>query len=335
MNARKVYQTIDTHTEGQMTRHVVGGMPYIPGNTMSEKMLYMRDHEDWFRTFMTCEPRGAKHWAATLLTAPCTPGTDVGVLYYEPLGWLPMCGHDTIGVGTVLVETGMVKVTEPYTYVNLDTPAGVIRLKICVEGGRAKEVSFTNAPAFVLLEDAEIETEEYGKVVVNVCFGGNFYAIVPAACVGLDICPENYYRLIEAGDILKDYTNKQLKVVHPEKSFISGVSHVQFTGPPKNPRAYSQNAVICTPGGIDRSPCGTGTSARCALLYKKGEIGLNVPFYHESIVGAMFKCQAVEEANISGVKGIVPEVTGRAYIMSMSTVVLDPEDPFKDGFLLG
>lgn len=335
MNARKVYQTIDTHTEGQMTRHVVGGMPYIPGNTMSEKMLYMSEHEDWFRTFMTCEPRGAKHWAATLLTAPCTPGTDVGVLYYEPLGWLPMCGHDTIGVGAVLVETGMVKVTEPYTYANLDTPAGVIRLKIRVENGKAKEVSFTNAPAFVLIEDAEIETKEYGKVIVNICYGGNFYAIVPASYVGLDICPENYYRLIDAGNILKKYINEQLEVVHPEKSFIRGASHVQFTGPPKNPKAYSQNAVICTPGGIDRSPCGTGTSARCALLYQKGEIGLNAPFYHESIVGALFKCQAVEEAQIGHVKGIVPEVTGRAYIMSMSTVVLDPEDPFTEGFLLG
>ena len=196
-------------------------------------------------------------------------------------------------------------------------------------------MSFTNAPAFVLIEDAEIETREYGKVIVNVCYGGNFYAIISAASVGLDICPENYYRLIEAGNILKAYINEQLKVVHPEKPFIHGVSHVQFTGPPKNPKAYSQNAVICTPGGIDRSPCGTGTSARCALLYKKGEIGLNTPFYHESIVGAMFKCQAVEEADIGGIKGIVPEVTGRAYIMSMSTVLLDPEDPFSKGFLLG
>lgn len=335
MNAVKVFQTIDTHTEGQMTRHVVGGMPYVPGSTMEEKMLYMQEHEDWFRTFMTCEPRGAKHWAATLITAPCTPGTDVGVLYYEPLGWLPMCGHDTIGVGAVLVETGMVRVEEPYTYARLDTPAGVVRLKIRVEDGKAKEVSFTNAPAFVLIEDAEIETREYGKVIVNVCYGGNFYAIISAASVGLDICPENYYRLIEAGNILKAYINEQLKVVHPEKPFIHGVSHVQFTGPPKNPKAYSQNAVICTPGGIDRSPCGTGTSARCALLYKKGEIGLNTPFYHESIVGAMFKCQAVEEADIGGIKGIVPEVTGRAYIMSMSTVLLDPEDPFSKGFLLG
>lgn len=335
MNARKVFQTIDTHTEGQMTRHVVGGMSYIPGRSMSEKMLYMKNNEDWFRTFMTCEPRGAKHWAATLLTAPCTPGTDVGVLYYEPLGWLPMCGHDTIGVGTVLVETGMIKVEEPYTYASLDTPAGVIRLKIHVENGKAREVSFVNAPAFVLFEGAKVQTEEYGEIRVDVCYGGNFYAIISAESVNLDICPENYYRLIEAGNVLKGYINEQLLVVHPEKDFIRGVSHIQFTGPPKNPKAFSQNAVICTPGGIDRSPCGTGTSARCALLYKQGKIGMKMPFYHESIVGAMFKCQAVEEVQVGDIMGIIPEVTGRAYIMSMSTVLLDKEDPFTEGFLLG
>lgn len=335
MHARKVYQTIDTHTEGQMTRHVVGGMPHIPGRSMEEKMCYMREHEDWFRTFMTCEPRGAKHWAATLITAPCSPEADVGVLYYEPLGWLPMCGHDTIGVGAVLVETGMIPVSEPYTYATLDTPAGIIKLKIEVEDGRAKAVSFTNAPAFVLYSDAVIDTKEYGSIHFDICYGGNFYAIIPASYVGLDICPENYQALIEAGNILKPYINQKYDVVHPEHSFIRGCSHIQFVGPPKNPKAYSQNAVICTPGGIDRSPCGTGTSARCALLHRKGEIALNEAFLHESIVGAMFKCRAVEETRVGNIPAIIPEVTGRAYIMSMSTVILDSEDPFPKGFLLG
>ncbi len=335
MITRKVYQTVDTHTEGQMTRHVVGGMPRIPGSTMSEKMLYMKEHEDWFRTFMTCEPRGAKHWAATLITSPCDPSCDVGVLYYEPLGWLPMCGHDTIGVGTVLVECGMVEVTEPYTYARLDTPAGIIKLKIRVENGSVKETSFENTPAFVLYEDANVRTREFGELTVSVAYGGNFYGILPAADVGLEICPENYHALIAAGNSIRDDINAQLHVVHPEKPFINICDHIEFTGPPKNPKAYSQNAVICTPGGIDRSPCGTGTSARCALLYRKGEIGLHEPWYHESIVGALFKAQAVAETKVGDIPAIIPEVSGRAYIMSMSTVVLDPEDPFVNGFLLG
>jgi len=335
MKTRKVYQTIDTHTEGQMTRHVVGGMPHIPGNTMAEKMVYMREHEDWFRTFMTCEPRGAKHWAATLITSPCSPEADVGVLYYEPLGWLPMCGHDTIGVGTVLVETGMIPVTEPYTYAKLDTPAGIVSLKIQVEDGSVKATSFENVPSFVLFEDAVVRTERFGDLTVNICYGGNFYCIVPAEAAGLDICPENYDRLIDAGNHIRDAVNAQMEVVHPEHPFIRGCSHVQFTGPPKNPKAYSQNAVICTPGGIDRSPCGTGTSARCALLHRKGVIGLSEPFYHESIVGALFRAQALRTVQVGEISGIIPEVTGRAYIMSMSSVVLDPEDPFVEGFLLG
>lgn len=335
MISKKVFQTIDTHTEGQMTRHVVGGMPYIPGKTMTEKMLYMKEKQDWFRTFMTCEPRGAKHWAATLLTAPCTPGTDVGVLYYEPLGWLPMCGHDTIGVGTVLIETGMIPPEEPYTYAKLDTPAGVIELKIRVENGHAKEVSFINAPAFVLYEDAKIQTKEHGTLHVSICYGGNFYGILPAASVHLEICPENYYELIRAGDLVKKYINEQLEIYHPELEFLTYCDHIEFTGPPKNPKAYSQNAVICTPGGIDRSPCGTGTSARCALLFQQKKIQLNEAFGHESIVGAMFQAKAVRETMVGNFPAIIPEVTGRAYIMSMSTVLLDPEDPFVKGFLLG
>lgn len=335
MISKKVFQTIDTHTEGQMTRHVIGGMPYIPGNTMVEKMMYMKEKQDWFRTFMTCEPRGAKHWAATLLTSPCTPGTDVGVLYYEPLGWLPMCGHDTIGVGAVLIETGIIPAVEPYSFAKLDTPAGVIELKIRVENGRAKETSFVNAPAFVLYEDAEIWTEEYGMLKVSVCYGGNFYGILPASSVHLDICPENYYELIKAGDIVKRNVNEQLKIYHPELEMLNCCDHIEFTGPPKSPKAYSQNAVICTPGGIDRSPCGTGTSARCALLYKRKEIQMNEPFIHESIVGAMFSAKAIAETMVGDFPAIIPEVTGRAYIMSMSTVLLDPEDPFTEGFLLG
>ena len=187
----------------------------------------------------------------------------------------------------------------------------------------------------MLLENAVVRTREYGDVAVDICYGGNFYAIVPVKTVHLDICPENYYALIVAGDLLKRYINEQLSIEHPEKPFIRGCSHIEFVKPAKNPKVHSQNAVVCTPGGIDRSPCGTGTSARCVLLYKKGEIALNSPFYHESIIGAMFRCQALEEAQMGGLPAIVPKVTGRAYIMSMSTVLLDPENPFTKGFLLG
>lgn len=335
MRFKRIFLTIDTHTVGQGTRHVVGGIPVIPGNTMSEKMLYMKTKQDWIRTLISGEPRGSKISACTILTAPCTPGTDIGVLYFEPLGWLPMCGHDTIGVGTLLVETGMVEVHEPVTHINLDTPAGVIKLKVMVEDGKAKSVSFRNAPAFVIAHKKTVRTKEYGDIIVDVAYGGNFYAIIPASYTGLDICPENYDRLIAAADTIKPYVNEQISVRHPEKPFIDKVTHIEFVGPPKTPGGYSQNCVVCTPGGIDRSPCGTGTSARCALLYRDGEIGLNQSFIHESIIGSVFSCQAVEETTVGGIPAIVPEVTGAGYLMGMSTYMLDPDDPFQQGFILG
>ena len=335
MQIKRVFLTMDTHTVGQGTRHVVGGIPFIPGSTMAEKMLYMKEKNDWIRTLISGEPRGSKISACTIITSPCTPGTDVGVLYFEPLGWLPMCGHDTIGVGTLLVETGMVEVTEPVTHIKLDTPAGVISLKVNVEDGKAKSVSFANAPAFVIAHKKEIKTNEYGNIMVDVSYGGNFYAIVPVKYVNLDICPEKYDKLISAANTIKPYINDQIYVQHPEKPYIKGVSHIQFTGEPKTKGAYSQNCVVCTPGGIDRSPCGTGTSARCALLYRDGEIGLNEPFVHESIIGSLFSCQALEETTVGGIPAIIPEVTGAGYMMGMSTYFLDPSDPFQRGFMLG
>lgn len=335
MEIRRTLQTVDTHTVGAPTRHVVGGIPAVPGGTMMEKMLYMKEHHDWIRRFVTFEPRGSRVAAATLLTTPCTPGTDVGVLYFEPNGWLPMCGHDTIGMGTLLVETGMIKVEEPYTYAKLDTPAGVVSLKIHVVNGKAVEVSFTNAPAFVALEDGIVRTKEYGDIRFSVSYGGNFYAIIPVSAVDLDICPENYHALIAAGDIIKPYINEQFTVVHPENENIRGVSHIEFTGPAKSPDAHSQNAVVCTPGGIDRSPCGTGTCARSALLFQKGEIKLGEPFIHESIIGSRYSCQVVDTATVGSLPAVIPEVTGKSYIMGMSTLMLDPDDPFAEGFLLG
>ena len=335
MLTHRIFQTVETHTVGQSTRIVTGGIPYIPGNSMYEKMLYMKENFDWIRTLLTCEPRGSKHCAAALLTSPCTPETDIGVLYFEPLGWLPMCGHDTIGVGTMLVETGMVNAAEPFTYIKLDTAAGVVPLKIKVENGKARAVSFTNVPAFVCAEDVIVPTKEYGEIVVNISYGGNFYAIVSASDVNLDILPENYNALIKAADKIKPYIREKIKVEHPQNSSINTITHIQFTGPPRSSGAYSQNAVVCTPGGIDRSPCGTGTSARCALLYKKGEIALNEPFIHESIIGSTFSCMAVEETTVGNYSAIIPEVTGSANIMGMTTQFLDPDDPFPEGFLLG
>lgn len=334
MRIAKMFQTIDTHTVGQPTRTLVSGLPPIPGKTMEEKLLYMKENCDWVRTLLMCEPRGSNIMSGAILTDPCTPGTDIGVLYMEVGGWMPMCGHDTIGVGTALVETGLVAVTEPYTYVKLDTAAGVVSLKIKVKDNVAESVTFVNAPAFMLLEGAEVQTPEYGTVKLDMCYGGNFYAIIPAASVGLDLNAENYSKLIAAGIKMRGYINDQLKIQHPEKPFINQCTHVEFIGEPDTPKADYKNAVIFPPGDIDRSPCGTGTSARCAQLIRQGKLKMEETFVNESFIGSLFSCRAVGETTIGGIPAIIPEVTGSAYLMGKSTFFLDPTDPFPEGFQL-
>ncbi len=250
-------------------------------------------------------------------------------------GWMPLCGHDTIGVGTALVETGLVEVTEPYTYVKLDTAAGVVSLKIEVKDAVAKSVTFRNAPAFMLVENGKINTKEYGEIPVDICYGGNFYAIIPAEYIGgLSLDPSNYRELIRIGNLLKDYINEQLPVVHPEKPYLNKTTHIEFIAPSDTPGVYNRDAVVFPPGELDRSPCGTGTSARCAQLVRQGKIGLNESFTHESFIGSLFKCQAVEETEVAGIPAIIPEVTGTAYLMGMSTFFVDPDDPFPNGFQL-
>lgn len=256
MKIRRTFHTIDTHTGGEPTRNVVGGIPVIPGGTMEEKMLYMRENCDWIRELLTYEPRGNDVMSGTIITEPCREDADVGVLYFEVGDWMPMCGHDTIGVGTALVEAGMVEVTEPYTYVNLDTPAGLVRLKIQVKDCKAQNVTFINAPAFVLKKDVKVKSRHYGELVMDIAYGGNIYAILPASSVGLSISPRNSSALIEAGNLVKEEVNSQVEICHPLIPFENKVTHIEFYEPAAAPSEPVKNAVVIPPGAIDRSPCG-------------------------------------------------------------------------------
>lgn len=334
MNAKKVFRTIETHTLGQPTRNIVGGFPNVPGKTMQEKFFYMKEHEDWFRTLMSYEPRGNDYMSCTLLTEPCTPGTDVGVLYFETSGWLPMCGHDTIGVSVALIETGMVKVTEPLTVIKLDTAAGVITIEAKVENGVVQEVSFVNAPAFVVKENLEVETEEFGNLTMDVSWGGNLYAIISSESVGIPICPQNSAKLIDAAQSIAKDINAQFNFKNSELPLITEVTHIEFYGEPKTEGADIQNCVVALPKTVDRSPCGTGTSAKSAVLFNKGKLKVGESFVHESIIGSLFRCEIVEETTVAGYTAVVPKVTGNACIAGFATWILDPKDPFPEGFLL-
>lgn len=334
MKIKKTFHTIDTHTCGEPTRNVIGGIPKIPGETMVEKLEYMSTEGDWIRQLLTYEPRGNDVMSGTIITAPCRKEADFGVLYFEVGGWMPMCGHDTIGVGTALIESGMVEIQEPYTYVTLDTAAGLVKLKIEVKDNTAVGVTFVNAPAFVMEEDAVVKTKEYGDVKLDIAYGGNIYAILPAASVGLHIDPKEASKLIAVGNKLKTYINEQIKVVHPEIPFENHVTHIEFYEPSEQEDGAVKNAVIIPPGAIDRSPCGTGTSAKLSVLAKKGKIHLGESFIHQSIIGSQFTCKYLADAEVAGRPAVIPEVSGKAWVTGIHTFILDPDDIFPMGYQL-
>jgi proline racemase len=334
MKINRVFSSIDTHTGGQPTRTITGGIPYIPGKTIVEKMTYLKENMDWIRTSLMFEPRGHDIMSGVILTEPTQSEADIGVIFIETTGYLPMCGHDTIGVCTALVETGMVKVEEPVTHIVLDTPAGLTRVRVNVKNGKAKDVTFKNIPSFVMAENVKVDVPGIGKIVLDVAYGGNVYAILPADSAGIEIRPENARKIIAAGRKIKAAVNGQVKIQHPELDFINECTHVEFYGKPTSTQAHVKNTVFFAESGIDRSPCGTGTSAKLAVLYAKGELTLNQEFVHESIIGSIFRARIIEETRVGPFTAVVPEVTGSAHIMGLNQLFIDPDDPHRNGFLL-
>jgi proline racemase len=334
MRFNRYFSCIDTHTGGEPTRTIIGGMPQIPGKTIVDKMTHLKENMDWLRTALMYEPRGHSVMSGVVLTEPIHPEADFGVIFIETGGYLPMCGHDTIGVSTALVETGMVAVEEPVTQIVLETPAGLTRVRVEVMNGAAKSVTFRNVPSFNFADDVDIDVPEMGKIKMDVAYGGNVYAILAADAIGTEICPENANKFIEKGRIIRDAVNAQIKIAHPEKPFINECTHVEFFGEPTLPEAHVKNTVLFGDVGIDRSPCGTGTSAKVACLYAKGKLALHEEFIHESITGSVFKARAVEETRVGKYRAVIPEVTGSAHIMGLNQIFIDPDDPLKHGFLL-
>jgi proline racemase len=308
VRARRLFQTVESHTEGMPTRVVTGGVGVLPGTTMLERKQHVEREADDLRTLLMHEPRGHGAMSGALLQPPCRPDADWGVVFIEVSGCLPMCGHGTIGVATVLVETGMVAVTEPETVVRLDVPAGLVEARVAVRDGRATAVTIRNVPAFFAGSH-----DGY-----DLAFGGNFYAIADAAEHGLEVGPEHADRLVAAGLELMDSVPEP---VHPRDSAIRGLKHVIWIG-------RDRSAVAIHPGWLDRSPCGTGTSARMAQLHARGELALGEEFVHRSVIGTSFTGRLVEETE----EGLIPEITGRAWVTGTATFTLDPDDPFPAGF---
>ncbi|GAA1498427.1 proline racemase family protein [Paeniglutamicibacter kerguelensis] len=333
MRTNRIFHAVDSHTEGMPTRVITGGIGTIPGATMAERRLWFMEHSDWIRTLLMCEPRGHASMSGAILQPSTRPDADYGVLYIEVSGLLPMCGHGTIGVATVLVETGMVEVHEPVTTVRLDTPAGLVIAEVAVKDGAAESVTIRNVPSYSDRLDASVEVPGYGTVNYDLAFGGNFYAVVELEDLGLPFERERKDDLITAGLAIMGAINATDEPVHRERDDIRGVHHVYLKAPGSTAE-HSRHAMAIHPGWFDRSPCGTGTSARMAQLHARGELAMDTDFINESYIGSQFTGRLVEETTVGGLPAVIPTVTGRAWITGTAQYFLDPTDPFPEGFLL-
>lgn len=332
MRSSRTITAVDSHTEGMPTRVVTGGVGVIPGDTMNDRRLYFMEHLDDLRLFLMNEPRGHAAMSGAILQPPTRPDCDWGVVYIEVSGCLPMCGHGTIGVATVLVETGMVDVVEPVTEIRLDTPAGLVVAKVAVSDGHADAVTIENVPSFVTALDQVIEVPGYGTVPYSMAFGGNFYALVDLDDLGLPFDRARQQDLLTAGLAIMDAINETARPKHPSLDGVEGCHHVELIAPGSDAR-HSRHAMAIWPGWFDRSPCGTGTSARMAELWARGELALDTDFVNESFIGSRFVGRLVAETDVAGVPAVVPTITGRAWVTGTANYVLDPSDPFPTGFV--
>lgn len=329
MKAEKVFTTIDTHTGGNPTRTLIHGAPILKGKTMMEKMLDMKKNHDWIRKYLMYEPRGHEVMSGCILVEPCHTEADIGIIYIETGGYLPMCGHDTIGCCTALTEMGIIKAIEPITTLKIDTPAGLVEVDIKVNNGKAEEVSFVNVPSF-LLRSGNIDLEEFGSVDYDIAYGGNFYGIINADDLNLMLNKENASTIVNSAIKIRNQLNKEIEVTHPAYSSIKGVTHIKFYSERKN---HFKNTVVVPPGGIDRSPCGTGTSAKMALLYHEKKIEMHKEIIFESIVGSTFKAQIIDQTTLGDIQAVIPKITGSAWVMGMNRFFYQKSDWLNEGFL--
>ena len=331
MRSTRMLTAVDSHTEGMPTRVITGGVGVIPGATMNDKRLHFIEHLDEIRLFLMNEPRGHSAMSGAILQPSTRPDAEWGVIYIEVSGCLPMCGHGTIGVATVLVETGMVDVVEPVTTIRLDTPAGLVIARVAVTDGHADSVTIENVPSYSVRLDATVEVPGYGTVPYSLAFGGNFYAMVDLDSVGLDFDRSQQQEILAAGLAIMAAINKTDPPKHPTIDGVDHCHHVEFIAPGSD-AVYSRHAMAIYPGWFDRSPCGTGTSARMAELWARGELALGTDFVNESFIGSKFTGRLIKETTVAGIPAVIPTITGRAWVTGIGQYLLDPTDPFPTGF---
>jgi proline racemase len=329
-----IVTAVDYHTAGEPFRIVNGGVGPIHGKTMLEKRRYALEHLDDVRRLLVCEPRGHADMYGCFLTEPVDDGADFGVLFFHNAGYSTACGHGTIALATAALETGMLAAEEPETTLTLDVPSGRLPVVATVKSGRVERVRFTNVPSFVYLEGLELKTTR-GAVTVDVAFGGAFYAFVPAASVGLSVTPEHVNELISLGREVKAVIEAEHDVVHPLEPELRDVYGVIFWEEvTREPVLRQRNVAIFADGEVDRSPCGSGTSARLAFLDKAADLPRGETFVHESVIGTQFESRVVGVGQVGDYPAVVTEVSGSAHLTGFHQFVLEPDDPLGTGFLL-
>jgi len=329
----RAISVVDSHTAGEPTRVIIGGIPHIKGKTMAEKKRYFEEKLSHIRKMLMWEPRGHGDMFGAVLTEPTTTEADIGVLFMDTEASLNMCGHGSIGVTSILIKLNMVEVKEPITEITLDTPAGLVKAWGRVEEGELKEVTIENVPAF-FYDSVEIDLPNIGRVHVDISFGGNFFGVIDSKELGIELKMENIPKLIPIGMEARKLINQRIRVQHPILPHIDRVELVEITGAADTPEATMKNVVIFVKSSVDRSPCGTGTCARMAELYHLGKLKLNEDFYHESIIGTVFKGRLVRKTKVGNIEAVIPQITGKAYITGLNTWIKEVEDETDYGFLI-
>ena len=343
----RVIAAVDAHACGEPGRVIVGGVLDVPGKTMFEKKVYLETHLDDLRKLMLREPRGYPASNCNLILPSTNPEADAGFVIMEQVEYPPMSGTNTICVVTVLLETGMVPIRGRVTTLKLDTPAGLVEVEAEVENGKVKRVTFQNVPAFAVHLDVSVEVPQLGTVKVDVAYGGMFYVIADAEQLGLRLAADEARDIVRVGEMIKAAAAEQLPVVHPENPGIAGITIAQLSAPPANAASHRRNTVIVSTGkldwkkpstwtgALDRSPCGTGTSAKMATLHAKGLLPLGQDFVHEGILGTTFTGRLISETRVGSYNAVVPTISGRAWITGFANYVVDADDPFPSGFTVG
>jgi len=326
--------TIDAHTEGEPLRVIIGGYPALEGGTILARRRYAKDHLDALRTALMWEPRGHADMYGCLLTAPVTPEADFGVLFLHNEGYSTMCGHGIIAVAKVALEAGLLPMQAPETCVRIDTPAGLVTAYARVEDGCVASVYFHNVPSFVVALDATVAVPGLGTLRYDLAFGGAFYAFVHAADVGLSCTAADARPLIEQGMAIKRAVTAHHPLAHPFEDDLNFLYGTIFIGPPEHDGSHSRNVCIFAEGEVDRSPTGTGVSARAAIHHARGEIAPGESLVIESIIGSRFTVGIAETTRFGPYPAVIPEVEGRAFITGRHVFCIDPDDPLRHGFIL-